>query len=169
MIAPGSTSVPVTVDVYDIDSTFDAVGFKNFSLVLSTNENAARITTDTTVVIIFDNDRKFLANSQLQGTVLECLLLWNSCLSHKMTSIHLYNICETNIILPYFSWMVLVLPPAVDITTPASVQNGEPVIFRCTVSASLANITVFWLDETGKKSKIDVTNSDTFIMHWLLC
>ena len=59
-ITPGSTSVPVTVAVYDIDSTFDAVGFKNFSLVLSTNENAARITTDTTVVIIFDNDCKLL-------------------------------------------------------------------------------------------------------------
>lgn len=58
-IAPGSTSVPVTVAVYD-DSTFDAVGFKNFSLVLSTDENAARIITDTTVVIIFDNDCKLL-------------------------------------------------------------------------------------------------------------
>ena len=53
--------------------------------------------------------------------------------------------------------MVLVLPPAVDITTPASVLNGESAIFGCTVSASLANITVFWLDETGKKSKIDIT------------
>ena len=59
MIPPGSTSVPVAITVHD-NSTFDAVGFKNFSLVLSTNENAARITTDTTVVVIFDNDCKLL-------------------------------------------------------------------------------------------------------------
>ena len=63
--------------------------------------------------------------------------------------------------------MVLVPPPAVDINTPASVQDGEPVIFGCTVSASLANITVFWLDETGKKSKIDVTHGDIYCV-WIV-
>ena len=44
----------------------------------------------------------------------------------------------------------IVLPPAVDVTAPASVQDGEPAIFGCTVIATSANITVFWLDETGK-------------------
>ena len=59
--------------------------------------------------------------------------------------------------------MVLVLPPAVDITAPASVQDGEPAIFGCTVSASSANITVFWLDRNGKKStEIDVTHGDAY-------
>jgi hypothetical protein len=61
-ITPGSTSVPVTVAVYD-DPNFDAIGFKNFSLVLSTNENAARITNDTTVVVVFDNDCKLKHDS----------------------------------------------------------------------------------------------------------
>ena len=59
MITPGNTSVPVILAVYrSNDSSFDAMGFKNFSLVLSTSENAARITTDTTVVVIFNVDCK---------------------------------------------------------------------------------------------------------------
>jgi hypothetical protein len=124
-ITPGSTSVPVTVAVYD-DPNFDAIGFKNFSLVLSTNENAARITNDTTVVVVFDNDCKL--------NLIVCL---NGCFFGVRTPL-------------YFSWTVLVPPPAVDVAAPASVQDGESATFGCIVRASSANITVFWLDGNGK-------------------
>jgi hypothetical protein len=60
----------------------------------------------------------------------EWLLLWNTPL--------------------YFSWTVLVPPPAVDVTAPASVQDGESATFGCIVRAFSANITVFWLDGNGK-------------------
>lgn len=62
VITPGTTSVPVKVAVYD-DSIVETIGFKNFSLVLSTEENAARITTDATIIVLFDDDCKFQATT----------------------------------------------------------------------------------------------------------
>ena len=58
LVTPGSTSIPVDVAVYNNDSIIDDIGFKNFTLILNTEENAARITTDTTVIVIFDDDCK---------------------------------------------------------------------------------------------------------------
>ena len=46
--------------------------------------------------------------------------------------------------------MELVPPPVVGISVPPSVEDGQPATFRCTVTGSSANITVYWLDENGK-------------------
>ena len=54
-VSPESTTVPVTVAIYD---NFDNLSMKNFTLVLRSEEPAARIITGTTVVYIFDDDCK---------------------------------------------------------------------------------------------------------------
>ena len=52
-VLPNITLVPVDVMILD---NVDLLNFKNFSLILSLDENAARVTTDTTVINIFDDD-----------------------------------------------------------------------------------------------------------------
>ena len=118
VITPGTRSAPVKVAVYD-DAIVDTIGFKNFSLVLSTEENAARITTDVTIIVLFDDDCK-LATTRSCNKISGCLI-------------------------------GLVPPPTVDVTAPESVEDGQPAVFRCSVTASSANITVYWLDENGKQ------------------
>ena len=50
-------TVPITVDIYN---NFDNLSMKNFTLVLRSEEAAARIITGTTVVYIFDDDCKLI-------------------------------------------------------------------------------------------------------------
>ena len=54
-VLPNSTLIPVDVIILN-NINYDLLNFRNFSLILSVEENAARVTTDTTVINIFDDD-----------------------------------------------------------------------------------------------------------------
>ena len=53
VVTPETATVPVIVALYN---NSDDLSFKNFSLILSSDENAARITDKAAVVYIFDDD-----------------------------------------------------------------------------------------------------------------
>ena len=72
VVTPDTTTVPVDVAIYNNDSDVEMLGFKNFTLVLSTEENSARITTETSVVIIYDDDCKL--STFLRTTLRFCSL-----------------------------------------------------------------------------------------------
>lgn len=124
--------VPVTVAIYN---NFDNQSSKNFSLVLHSEEAAARIISGTTVVYIFDDDCELAIKPQ-DKTLCACVI-------HLMT---LFSLHEYNIIVP---------PPTIQIIGPMNIVDGESATFICTATSSFSdNITVSWLDDGGESVKI---------------